>query len=62
MLFAYLHFNALLIAVPLIIIFALLYAATRHERMVPIFRHAGKIAFWTFAVLALIFVILRVTT
>lgn len=61
-LFAYFTFNALWLSVPPIAAFALVYAATRHERFGPIARHAGRVAFWTFAALAVIFLLLRLTT
>ena len=33
-------------AVPAIIAVSLVYAATRHERMRPIFLHAGRLSLW----------------
>lgn len=61
-LFAYFPFNALWLSVPPILAFAFVYAGTRHERMVPIVRHAGKVVFWTFAAMAAVFLILRLST
>ena len=33
-------------ALPVIIAVSLVYAATRHERLRPIFVHAARVAFW----------------
>ena len=47
-------------AVPLIIAISLVYAATRHELMEPILRHAWRILVWIVGFMAIVFVILFV--
>lgn len=54
-LFAYFSFCQLWLILPPAVAFAVVYAATRHEDMTPIFHHAGRIAFWTFFFLGIIF-------
>lgn len=47
-------------AIPLILAISLVYAATRHERMLPIWLHAGRIALWIFGFMAVVFGVLMV--
>lgn len=54
-LFAYFSFSHFWFAIPLVLAFALVYAGTRHEETARIFRHAGRVVFWTFLFLAVIF-------
>jgi hypothetical protein len=44
---------------PAIIAVSLVYAATRHESMGPILRHALRVGFWIIGFMALFFLILR---
>lgn len=50
--------NDLWYAVPLVIVVSLVYAATRHEAMQPILRHALRVAVWIVGFMAVVFVIL----
>ncbi len=50
--------NYLWYAVPLIIAVSLVYAATRHEEIVPILMHAGRLALWITGFMAAIFIVL----
>ena len=50
--------NKMWYAVPLIIAVSLVYSATRHEEMAPIFTHAVRIGIWIVGFMAVIFVIL----
>ena len=45
-------------AVPLIVAVSLVYAATRHEDMRPIFPHAARTSAWIVAFMAVIFAVL----
>ncbi len=45
-------------ALPLIAAVSLVYAATRHEDMRPIFIHAARTAVWIVAFMAIIFAVL----
>jgi len=47
-------------ALPAILAVSLVYAATRHERMRPIFIHAGRVALWIVGFMFLVFVVLQV--
>ena len=47
-------------ALPLVIAVSLVYAATRHEAMEPILRHALRIGTWIIAFMAVVFVVLSV--
>jgi hypothetical protein len=49
-------------ALPLIVAVSLAYAATRHERMGPIFVHAWRAGLWIVAFMAIIFAVLKVLT
>ncbi len=50
--------NDMWYALPLIIAVSLVYAATRHEDMVSILAHAGRLAMWIIGFMVAIFVIL----
>ena len=50
----------IMFAGPLIIAISLVYAATRHELMEPILRHAWRILVWIVGFMAIVFVILFV--
>ena len=45
-------------ALPLVVAVSLVYAATRHEDMRPIFSHAARTAIWIVAFMAVIFAVL----
>ncbi|MBR6480432.1 MAG: hypothetical protein IKT12_01905 [Thermoguttaceae bacterium] len=62
MFFAYFTFSPLWLLIPLSVIFALVYAATRHEDLPLIGRHAGRVAFWTLVFLGVIFAALWLTS
>jgi hypothetical protein len=47
-------------SVPLIIAVSAVYAATRHELMGPILKHAVRVAGWICGFMAVIFVVLEV--
>ncbi len=55
MIFAYFTFSPIWLLIPLAAVFALVYAATRHEELPIIGRHAGRVAFWTLFFLGVIF-------
>lgn len=57
-LFAWFSFSAFWLAIPPILAFSLIYAATRHEEPGVIFRHAARVLFWTFVFLGVIFLLL----
>lgn len=46
-------------ALTAIIAISLVYAATRHERMAPIFRHAGRVFLWITGFMVVVFVIMQ---
>ena len=50
--------NQLWVGLPLIIVISLVYAATRHELMVPILVHAVRLGAWIFSFVACIFAVL----
>ncbi len=50
--------NDMWYALPLIIAVSLVYAATRHEEMIPILAHAGRLALWIIGFMAAIFAVL----
>jgi hypothetical protein len=50
--------NRLWYTLPLIVSVSLVYAATRHEEMGPILRHAGRTMAWIVAFMVIVFVIL----
>jgi hypothetical protein len=50
--------NDLWYALPLVVVASLVYAATRHERIGPILRHAVRIAVWILGFMGIIFVVL----
>ena len=45
-------------AVPMIVAVSLVYAATRHELMEPILRHAWRICVWIVGFMAVVFFVL----
>ena len=45
-------------AVPLIIVISLGYAATRHEAMEPLLRHAARVGGWIVGLMAAVFAVL----
>ena len=45
-------------AVPLVVAISLVYAATRHELMMPILQHAWRIAFWSVCFMLIVFGVL----
>jgi len=49
--------NYLWYAFPLVIVVSLVYAATRHEQMVPILAHAVRIGLWITGFMGIIFVV-----
>ncbi|MDO4587248.1 MAG: hypothetical protein Q4C95_08115 [Planctomycetia bacterium] len=61
-LLALLGFQQIWLSIPLVIAFALVYAATRHEDVIPILKHALRIITWIFAFLILVFFILSFST
>ena len=57
-LFASILTSRLWYALPLIVAISLVYAATRHELMVPILTHALRIGLWIIAFMVVIFLIM----
>ena len=51
--------NDLWFALPLVIAVSLVYAATRHESMAPILRHAMRIGTWIIGFMVVVFVVLE---
>ena len=51
--------NDLWFALPLVIAVSLVYAATRHEAMEPILRHAVRIGTWIVGFMVAVFVVLQ---
>lgn len=51
--------NDLWYALPLVIVISLVYAATRHEAMEPIVRHATRIGTWIVGFMVAVFVVLQ---
>lgn len=45
-------------AVPLVIAVSLVYAATRHEQIAPILRHALRVAMWIVGFMAVVLLVL----
>ena len=62
MIFAYFTFSPIWLLIPLAAVFAFVYAATRHEELPIIGRHAGRVAFWTLFFLGVIFAALWLAT
>jgi hypothetical protein len=54
--------NKLWYALPLVIVVSLVYSATRHERMAPIFVHALRIGVWIVGFMAVILAVLMVVS
>ena len=52
--------NDLSFALPLVIVVSLVYAATRHEAMEPILRHATRVGMWIVGFMVVVFVVLLV--
>ena len=50
--------NDLWFTMPLVVALSLVYAATRHELMVPILTHAVRIGLWIIVFMVVIFLIL----
>ncbi len=50
--------NYLLYAIPLVVTVSLVYAATRHEAMPFILRHAARIGLWIAGFMSIIFAVL----
>jgi hypothetical protein len=46
-------------AIPAIVAISLVYAATRHERMAPIFAHATRVGVWIVGFMLVVFVIIE---
>ena len=57
-LFSTVWFNRLWYSVPLVIVISLVYAATRHELMVPILEHALRFGLWILGFMAIVFLLL----
>jgi len=51
--------NDLWFALPLVIAVSLVYAATRHESMAPILRHATRIGTWIVGFMVAVFLVLE---
>ena len=51
--------NDLWYALPAIVAVSLVYAATRHERMPPIWLHAAKVAGWIIGFMFIVFLLLQ---
>lgn len=56
--FSTIWFSRMSYSVPLIIVISLVYAATRHELMIPILQHALRFGIWIVAFMAVVFVVL----
>jgi hypothetical protein len=50
--------NQLWYSLPLIVVVSLVYAATRHELMAPILRHAARSAMWFVGVMGAVLLLL----
>ena len=50
--------NQLWYALPLIVVVSLVYAATRHEQLVPILSHALRIGVWIVGFMVVVFLVL----
>jgi|BioPla2DNA2_1021312.scaffolds.fasta_scaffold46302_2 ATP/ADP translocase len=59
--FGLLDFAQIWLAVPLVVAFSFVYAATRSESPREILRRASSVGFWLFFFLALVAVILRLS-
>lgn len=56
--FALLTFLHIWLVIPLVVVYCLVYAATRHEDAKSIFRHAGSLMGWMFLFLAVVYALL----
>lgn len=61
-LFALLTFWHIWLAVPLVIAYSVVYAATRHEEMKPICAHAAQFAGWLFLFMFVVYIVLYFVT
>ncbi|MDD3587994.1 MAG: hypothetical protein PHQ75_12505 [Thermoguttaceae bacterium] len=61
-LFALLTFWHIWFAIPLVIAYSLVYAATRHEEIKPICGHAARFAGWLFLFLIVVYFVLYFVT
>jgi hypothetical protein len=52
------HVAQIWYSLPLVVAISLVYAATRHERMVPILQHALRFGLWIVGFMAVVFVLL----
>jgi uncharacterized membrane protein len=62
MLLAVLAINTMWYALPLVVAVSLVYAATRHEQMEPIFGHAARIAAWIAGFMGIVFAVIWVVS
>ncbi len=51
-------FNDMWYSLPLVLVFSLVYAATRHEQVGQILRHAWRVGIWVAGFMAIIFVVI----
>lgn len=51
-------FSRISYSIPLIVVISLVYAATRHELMMPILEHALRFGLWVVGFMAAVFVVL----
>ncbi|MCH8922249.1 MAG: hypothetical protein IIA67_03750 [Planctomycetes bacterium] len=56
------HVGQLWYAIPLIVAVSFAYAATRHELMEPILRHAVRIGVWIVGFMAIVFAVLMLVS
>src|SRR3954468_23757615 len=61
-LFAMTFIGDLFYALPLVVAVSLVYAATRHEKMDHILRHAARVAGWILGFMAVVFVVLALVS
>lgn len=61
-LFALLSFQHIWFAIPLVIVYSLVYAATRHEDMKSIVAHASRFGGWLILLLVVVYGILYFVT
>ena len=57
-LFSTVWFNRLWYSLPLVVVISLVYAATRHELMMPILEHALRFGLWILGFMAIVFLLL----
>jgi hypothetical protein len=51
-------FNKLWFSLPLVVAVSMVYAATRHELMMPILQHAARSAFWIVGFMGIVFAVI----